>query len=325
MLLSRKVFSFKYSQISTSSQRYFTSSTFQKVDTPALIDATSLHDQLSKKSSKLKIVDATWELKPRNFYEEDFLKERIPNSVYFDIDKIADTSTNLPHMLPTPAKFEKAVQELGINNDDKIVVYDRSGMFVASARVWWTFQIFGHSNVSVLEGGLEEWKDKSYPTEKGKVSHHSISRGNFKAHFIPELVQTFEQMLENVKLKRIILDARPPGRFNGVDPEPRPGLIGGHMPSAINVPALSVLTNPPNKSYRHFLSKPELEQLFSKIGISKSKSNSDVISTTCGSGVTASIVALALYQIGIRNFAVYDGSWSEWGLPSKNSPIVTKN
>ncbi|MFZ4700053.1 MAG: 3-mercaptopyruvate sulfurtransferase, partial [Candidatus Methylumidiphilus sp.] len=232
----------------------------------------------------------------------EYNQAHIPGALFFDIDKIADHSTNLPHMLPSPEEFAEAVGKLGIGNDTLVVVYD-SNFFMASARVWWTFRIFGHAQVAVLDGGLARWLQQGRSVDAESIQAQPKS---FTASFRPELVRTIEQV--KILLGQPdaqILDARGPGRFHGTEPEPRPGVRGGHMPGSRNLPYKTL------SDEASFCLKPlvELEALYRQTGIDSAKP----VVTTCGTGVTASILALGLYLLGNETVAVYDGSWTEWG------------
>jgi len=272
---------------------------------------------LHRNENNIKIVDATWNLTNKN-YALDVIEKRIKGSFFFDIDKIADLNTNLPHMIPSVEFFEKKVSELGINNEDHIIVYDRSGVFVASARVWWTFRLFGHEKISVLDGGLQKWLEEGGEWESGPLK--SPNTGNFKVTKVNfELIKDMKKIHECIKNKSQIIDARPPGRFKGIEPEPRPGLKCGHIPGSINIPHTDILTNNPGKNYQTFLENEQLKEIFLKKGL-----NLDLpITISCGSGVNASVVALGLHLIGHKYYCVYDGSWTEWGKPIHNNPIET--
>ena len=232
----------------------------------------------------------------------EYTQAHIPGAQFFDIDAIADHSTNLPHMLPSPEDFAEAVGKLGIGNDTLVVAYD-SNFFMASARVWWTFRIFGHDRVVVLDGGLARWQQEGRPVDAAFVP---VQPKNFTASFRPELVRNIEQVKALLGQPGAqILDARGPGRFHGTEPEPRPGVRGGHMPGSRNLPYKTL------SDEVDFCLKPlaELEALFRQTGIDIAQP----VVTTCGTGITASILALGLYLLGNETAAVYDGSWTEWG------------
>jgi len=241
----------------------------------------------------------------------EYLAEHIPGAIFFVIDEIADTKSKLPHMLPPPEKFSSRMRSMGIGDGSRIVIYDSSGLFSA-ARVWWTFRVMGVDDVSVLNGGLPKWKKEGRPVESGapvgRTTRHFTARRN------ADLVRDVSDIKKLVKDKSAeIVDARAPERFAGTAPEPRPGLRSGHIPGAHNLPYGKLL----NKDGT-LKSAPELERLFADAGVDLSKP----VVTSCGSGITASVLALALAQLGHRKTSVYDGSWSEWGA-DQSLPIET--
>lgn len=247
------------------------------------------------------IVDASWHMPnaARNAQAE-YLAGHIPGAVFFDIDGIADTTTNLPHMLPSPAEFARAVGALGIAADQTIVVYDEVGLFSAP-RAWWTFRSFGAQNVKILEGGGPQWRAEKRPVEAGLVTR---SRVLFDARFDPSAAVSFTQVHENLRSRVAqVVDARPAPRFHGEVPEPRPGLKSGHIPGSFNVPVNLFSDSGKLKS------REDLQTLFADRGIDLD----EPIITSCGSGITAVTLALALEQAGATEVAVYDGSWAEWG------------
>ncbi|MEI7866417.1 MAG: 3-mercaptopyruvate sulfurtransferase [Candidatus Methylumidiphilus sp.] len=254
-------------------------------------------------SPNLVVLDGSFFLPNQNRNAKaEYNQAHIPGTQFFDIDEIADHSTNLPHMLPSPKEFAQAAGKLGIGNDTLVVVYD-SNFFMASARVWWTFRIFGHNQVAVLDGGLARWLQQGRSVDAESVQAQPKS---FTASFRPELVRTIEQV--KILLGQPdaqILDARGSGRFHGTEPEPRPGVRSGHMPGSRNLPYKTL------SDEAGFCLKPlvELETLYRQTGIDSAKP----VVTTCGTGVTASILALGLYLLGNETVAVYDGSWTEWG------------
>ena len=251
---------------------------------------------------QLRIVDGSWHMpQAKRDPKREFEGAHIPGAVFFDVDGIADTSSDLPHMLPSPAAFASAVGALGIGDSDFVVVYDSRGV-VSAARVWWTFRVFGHDNVGVLDGGLPKWQAENRSIASGAASP---TPAPFTAKFRPELVRTVAQMRANVEGRRDqVLDARSRGRFAATEPEPRAGLRGGHIPGSLNLP------------YDELYAKDgtlrptaDLRAALITDGIDLMKP----VVTTCGSGITASVLALALHQSGRTDAAVYDGSWTEWG------------
>lgn len=247
------------------------------------------------------LVDASWYMPAANRSgRAEYLASHLPGAVFFGIDDIADKSTTLPHMLPTPEAFAAAVGKLGIADSDTIVVYDETGVFSAP-RVWWSFRTMGARDVRVLDGGSPKWRAEGRPTASGEVVRPPRT---FVPHYQPGLVQDFDSVLGLTTSKaRTIVDARPGDRFRGEVPEPRPGLASGHIPGSRSVPAGTVTADGKMKS------AAELSVLFADAGVDVTKP----IVTSCGSGVTASTVALALAIAGAKDVAVYDGSWTEWG------------
>ncbi len=257
----------------------------------------------------VRVVDGTWHMpQAKRNARAEFDAAHIPGAVFFDIDTIADRATTLPHMLPSAAEFGAAVGALGIGNGHRVVVYDVRGV-VSAARVWWTFRAFGHDAVTVLDGGLKKWRAEGRPVESGAPAP---SRRAFTARRRPELVRDVEAMRANVAGRTTqVLDARSAGRFAGTEPEPRAGLRGGHIPGSLNLP-YETLYRPDGT-----LKPPdELRGAITAAGVDLARP----VVTSCGSGVTASVLALALYLVGRRDVAVYDGSWSEWGSRS-DTPV----
>jgi thiosulfate/3-mercaptopyruvate sulfurtransferase len=249
----------------------------------------------------LRVVDGSWHMpQARRDPAAEFATAHLPGAVFFDVDRIADTSSGLPHMLPFPEEFARAVGTLGIGDGDRVVVYDSRGV-VSAARVWWTFRVFGHDAVAVLDGGLPKWRGEGRAVESGAAQ--PAPRG-FTPRFRPELVRDVSQMKTNVGTPREqVLDARSRGRFAGTEPEPRPGLRGGHIPGSLNLPYEELYA--PDGTLK---APEELREALVAAGIDLRRP----LVTTCGSGITASVLALALHQVGRADVAVYDGSWTEW-------------
>jgi len=294
--------------------------------TPSLVNTEWLKWRLGQKGVKL--LDASWYMpaQARDGLSE-FKAKRIPGARYFHLDEVAEPNTSLPHMLPSEQAFAAAMDALDITNADHVVVYDGLGIF-SSPRAWWTFKCFGHERVSVLEGGLPSWESSSGPVSTEGVPDEQLQRPGeavrnppsstrYKAKLDRSKVRSAQEMLANVGTKgETVVDARSPGRFVGKEPEPRHGLKGGHIPGAHNVPFPQVL-----KDGKQLKSPEELERVFSDTGVDV---KSRPVVGSCGSGLTACILALAIHQINGKVIPIYDGSWSEWGmLPSV--PISTES
>ena len=234
--------------------------------------------------------------------------ELIPNSLFFDIEgKLSDKSSKLPHTLISPIVFEEEMRRLGLNQDSTIVLYDRWGVY-SSPRAWWMFNVMGFENVYILDGGLPLWKKCKYPISNSYVNPTSV--GNFRASFNENWYADKDFILDHYKDNDIaIFDARSKGRFTGLVPEPRKGLKGGHIPHSKNLPFEELLAN------EKFLDIKEIKTIYDNISLGNQE---HVFS--CGSGVTASILAFASHLIGTKNIRVYDGSWSEWGIEELNLP-----
>jgi thiosulfate/3-mercaptopyruvate sulfurtransferase len=242
---------------------------------------------------------------------EDYDLGHIPGAVFFDIDDICEPGTSLPHMIPSPELFARKVGALGIGDGDRVVVYDSAGLSSAG-RAWWMLRLFGHHDVAVLDGGLPKWRTEGRPL--GAAVPNPSPR-HFTARFDPALVRDKKAVLENLAARREqVVDARAAGRFDGTAPEPRAGMRSGHIPGSRNLP-YELVTDPDTRQLK---SADELTRLFRHAGVALDRP----VVTSCGSGVTACALALALHLIGHPGAAVYDGSWSEWGLPG-DTPIET--
>ncbi|MEQ1670792.1 MAG: 3-mercaptopyruvate sulfurtransferase [Hyphomicrobium sp.] len=264
-------------------------------------------------SPDLIVLDGSWHLPTANRDPKaEYRAEHIPGALFFDIDDLSDEKSDLPHMLPSTVKFSSRMKKMGVGDGARIVVYDTTGIFSA-ARVWWTFRAMGHQDVAVLNGGLKKWKAEGREIEDGPPPRRS------ERHYTPlqntGLIRDLDEMKALIgKPGAQIVDARPAGRFEGREPEPRPGLRMGHIPGSKNIPSQAVLNGDGT-----FKSPAELAAMFEAVGINVAKP----VVTTCGSGVTASILALALATLGQTNAAVYDGSWAEWGKEGNGLPVET--
>ena len=269
----------------------------------ALVSTKWLADHLQ--APNVRVVDATWYLpnegrKGIHTHNEG----HIPGAVFFDIDEIADTDSDLPHMLPSPEKFSSQVRKLGLGDGVRIVVYDANGGFMAACRVWWMFRAFGHEDIAVLDGGLPKWVAEGRPLDDLPTE---VQERHFTARFNNFLVRNVDQLIANVDTnEEQVIDVRSPGRFAGKEAEPRVGLRSGHIPGSINVP-VPMIMDPEND----FTVRPgaEIQANLDAAGLDPKRP----LVASCGSGVTACVVGFGLYLIGHKEVAIYDGSWTEWG------------
>src|SRR6202035_3998028 len=254
---------------------------------------------------KVKIIDASFKLPGvLPLPADDYLAAHIPGAVFFDVDAIADHGDPRPHMYPNADQFARDVAALGISSGDTVVAYD-SGGWVAAPRAWWMFLSFGHNNVKVLDGGLKKWLREGRPTHSGNVT---AKPGKFQAKFDSSFVRSQQQLVGNLTTHaEQLVDARPRPRFEGTVAEPRAGLRSGHIPGSRSAPYARLFDAETGAM------KPleELRRIFKDAGVELTKP----IVTSCGSGVSALVLTLALYRLGVRGSALYDGSWAEWGLP----------
>ncbi|MBV8937742.1 MAG: 3-mercaptopyruvate sulfurtransferase [Alphaproteobacteria bacterium] len=261
---------------------------------------------------QIRIVDASFKLPGITpTAREDYDRGHIPGAVFFDIDDIAEPGTSLPHMIPPPELFARKMEGLGIGDNDRAVVYDSAGLSSAG-RAWWMLRLFGHHNVTLLNGGLPKWQAEGRPLE---TVVPTPPQRRFTPRFDPTLVRDKRALLDNLSTRREqVVDARAAGRFDGTVEETRPGLRRGHVPGSRNLPYDRVT----DQQTRRVRSADELSRLFRDAGVNLDRP----IVTSCGSGVTACALAFALHLIGHPGAAVYDGSWSEWGLPG-DTPVET--
>ncbi len=262
-------------------------------------------------ATDLRVVDASLFLADHGRdARAEFEAAHLPGAVYFDIDDISDTSSPLPHMLPTPEKFASRCQALGLGDGCRVVVYDNSPL-KSAARAWWMFRVFGQHQVAVLNGGLAKWQAEGRAIETGTAQ---VRHRHFTVWHDKELVRNLRQVTDALgNRSEQLLDARSKGRFEGSEPEPRDGLRSGHMPGAKNLPSGTLFNA--DGTYK---TGDALKDAFVAAGIDLDRP----VITTCGSGITASILAFGLHLLGKKDVAVYDGSWSEWGGRT-DTPVVT--
>jgi len=283
-------------------------------------DIPTLEKEANNNNRRIIFIDSTFVLP--NSHEDiykNYSTKRINNSVFFDLKFISNKNSLYPNMLPSKKDFSKYVSELRINNSDILIIYGQHGMLMGPARAWWMFKGFGHNNVIVLNGGLPAWENEGFAIETN--SPKSYKKSEYTAsNFNSEAIIDMAEVLEASKNKLCpIIDARPKERFSGKTPEPRESMRSGHIPNSKNIPC-SMLVDKDGK----FKTKGQLIKIFKTCDINLSYKESRII-TTCGSGITACALHLALHYVGHKNVAVYDGSWSEWGLETSLTPIAKIN
>ncbi len=252
---------------------------------------------------KLRVLDASWYLPSahRDAHAE-YLAGHVPGARFLDLDAASAQDTDLPHMLPTPESFADHVGALGVGDEHMVVVYDGSGVNLSAPRVWWMFRVFGHEQVAVLDGGLALWRAEGRPLETGAVE---VAPAHFTARLRPELVRDLQAVRAHVaRDDSQIVDMRSPGRFTGRDPEPRPGLRGGHIPHSVNLPFSELVT-----ADGTVLDEETLRARLADAGVQLDRP----VVASCGSGTSAASLLLNLHRLGVTDASLYDGSWSEWG------------
>lgn len=275
-----------------------------------LIEAAELNELLKQDTDNIRLVDASYGggsfgMTPHQGYQ----LEHIGDAAFFDIDQVADLDSDQPHMLPSAEFFQAEVSKMGISNDDTVVIYDQSGLYMAAARVWWMFKCFGHQDVRVLNGGLPNWKANGFEIETGPVY---IKPGFYAAEKQGWRVVCKNGVMDCIGDSTKIIDARAEERFNGTAQEPREGMRAGHIPGSQCIPFMALLEMPSGR----LKSADELKQIIGHLG------EEDRVVSSCGSGVTACVLALAAASMGHDNVAVYDGSWSEWGQENSELPVA---
>ncbi len=276
----------------------------------AFVGTVWLADHLA--DPQVRILDASWHL-PGGGREglAEYLKAHVPGAGFFDLDGISDADSPYPHMLPKEEDFARHMRRLGLANHHQVVVYDTGGL-PAAMRAFWTFKVFSHDHVRILDGGLAKWVREGRPLEAGQ---NDMAAGHFSARLKPEMVASKNDVLQAVERQNSeIIDARSAGPFYAREPEPRPGVRGGHMPGARNLPYATLFSDDGT-----FADERRLEEIFGTLGIDPQKP----VITSCGSGVTACSLALGLNLLGRGDVRVYDGSWVEWGSDPA-TPVVTE-
>jgi thiosulfate/3-mercaptopyruvate sulfurtransferase len=277
---------------------------------PPLVSTAWLAERLGRPA--LRVLDASWHLPTQaRDAAAEYAAGHIPGALFFDLDKVSDRATSLPHMLPAAGSFADAMSELGLADGDDIVVYDATGTNLSAARAWWMFRVFGHARVALLDGGLGKWRREGRPLERGVVT---LPRGRLSARLDRRLVRDLDAMRANLERgTEQVVDMRPAGRFAGTDPEPRPGLRGGHVPGSRSLPYTELVAGDGT-----LLPADALRRRLAAAGIDPARP----IVATCGSGTSACTLIHALHVLGHDGAALYDGAWTEWG-GREDTPIAT--
>jgi thiosulfate/3-mercaptopyruvate sulfurtransferase len=277
---------------------------------PPLVSTAWLAERLGRPA--LRVLDASWHLPTQaRDAAAEYAAGHIPGALFFDLDQVSDRATSLPHMLPAAGSFADAMSELGLADGDDIVVYDATGTNLSAARAWWMFRVFGHARVALLDGGLGKWRREGRPLERGVVT---LPRGRLSARLDRRLVRDLDAMRANLERgTEQVVDMRPAGRFAGTDPEPRPGLRGGHVPGSRSLPYTELVAGDGT-----LLPADALRRRLAAAGIDPARP----IVATCGSGTSACTLIHALHVLGHDGAALYDGAWTEWG-GREDTPIAT--
>ena len=264
-----------------------------------IIDAKILSSVIEKED--IKILDSRWSLDPKRKSLHTYNKSHLPNAIFFDLELFSDSESDLPHMLPSRSFFNKEISKIGIQNKDKIIIYDQNGYF-SSCRVWFMFKLFGHKDVLILDGGMNNWVKNNMTITNKKTKFEA---SNYKSKFKNQRIVTKLEVKESFENKYcVIVDARPKNRFVGIDKEPRKGLKKGNIESSINIPFNSI-----HDANGLLLNSDKLRTLFFK----ENKLENKKVIATCGSGITACNIIFGLSIIENKNVYLYDGSWAEWG------------